>query len=218
MAKEKFRQKTVEFKIVNKKKAQPLNENQSAQVGDKVTYAGKRGYIIGQAQNGDWLVQIQGSSDFVNPKDVKVVGMKAKTMELPYKFDEKTQKVLFEQFVRCGIFMGRTPVKTTNCYVRYSNWNQAKMNENINVYSDGQMVQMPKEQVQVFEDPNDFANPQDYVEGTIDGPDGVPIPILVNSIDFTAAIGASDNVRIILNPDGDMQLDNVPRELVSVSI
>ena len=77
-------QKTVEFKVVQKPQA--LNEN--AQVGDKVIHDGQRGYIIGQAQNGDWLVQVQGTSSFVNPKDVKVVGVKAKTMELPYKFDE----------------------------------------------------------------------------------------------------------------------------------
>lgn len=216
MAKEKFRRKTVEFKIVEKKKTQPLNE--SAQVGDKVTYNGQRGYIIGQAQNGDWLVQVQGSSNFVSPKDVKVVGMKAKVMEPPYKFDEKTQKVLFEQLVRCGIFMGNTPVKTSNCYVKYSSWKDAQMNENVGVYSDGDYVQMPKEQVRVFEDPNNFANPQDYVEGTIDGLDGTPEPILVNSLDFTAAIGDADNVRIIRNPDGDMQLDTVAKGLVSVSI
>lgn len=216
MAKEKFRRKTVEFKIVEKKKTQPINE--SAQVGDKVTYNGQRGYIIGQAQNGDWLVQVQGSSNFVSPKDVKVVGMKAKVMEPPYKFDEKTQKVLFEQLVRCGIFMGNTPVKTSNCYVQYSSWKDAQMNENVGVYSDGDYLQMPKEQVRVFENPNDFANPQDYVEGTIDGPDGSPVPILVNSIDFTAAIGEADNVRIIRNPDGDMQLDTVPRGFVSISI
>lgn len=216
MAKEKFRQKTVEFKIVEKKKAQPLNE--SAQVGDKVTYNGQRGYIIGQAMNGDWLVQVQGSANFVSPKDVKVVGMKAKTMELPYKFDEKTQKVLFEQLVRCGIFMGNTPVKTSNCYVKYSSWKNAQMNENVGVYSDGNYLQMPKDQVRVFEDPNNFANPQDYVEGTIDGLDGTPEPILVNSVDFTAAIGDADNVRIIRNPDGDMQLDTVAKGLVSISI
>jgi len=216
MAKEKFRRKTVEFKIVEKKKSQPLNE--SAQVGDKVTYNGQRGYIIGQAQNGDWLVQVQGSANFVNPKDVKVMGMKAKVMEPPFKFDEKTQKLLFEQLVRCGIFMGNTPVKTKNCYVKYSSWNNAKLNENVGMYSDGEYLQLPKEQIRVFEDPNDFANPQDYVEGTMDGPDGSPEPILVNSLDFTAAIGEADSVRIIRHPEGDMELLSVPRGLVSVSI
>jgi len=217
MANEKFRKKEVKFKIVEKKKAQPLNE--SAQVGDKVTYSGKRGYIIGQAQNGDWLVQIQGSADFVNPKDVKVVGMKAKTMEPPYKFDEKTQKVLFEKYVRCGIFMGSTPVKTTNCHVKYSHWLGAKLQENVNVYSDGVLNQMPKENVRVFEDPNDFANPQDYVEGSFVNEMGDNEDILVNSIDFTAGIGDADQVQIIRHPESpEPQLETMPKGLIKVLI
>jgi hypothetical protein len=199
MANEKFRKKEVKFKMIEKKKAQPLNE--TAQVGDKVTYSGKRGYIIGQAQNGDWLVQIQGSSDFVNPKDVKVMGMKAKTMEPPFKFDEKTQKVLFEKYVRCGIFMGNIPVKTTNCVVKYSQWVNAQVNENVNVYSDGNLTQMQKENVRVFEDPNDFANPQDYVEGSFVNEMGDNEDILVNSIDFTAGIGDAGQVQIIRHPE-----------------
>jgi hypothetical protein len=52
----------------------------------------------------------------------------------------------------------------------------------------------------------------------MDGPDGSPVPILVNSLDFTAAIGDADNVRVILNPDGDMELATFPRGLISVSI
>ena len=216
MANEKFRRKTVEFKLVEKKKARPINE--SAQVGDKVTYSGKRGYIIGQAQNGDWLVQIQGSADFVSPKDVKVVGLKAKTMELPYKFDEKTQKVLFEQYIKCGIYMGNTPVKTSNCVVKYSAWRDAKVNENVNVYSDGELTQMPKENVRVFEDPNDFANPQDYVEGELLLPSGNE-PILVDSIGFTEAYGEADQVKVIRNPGTpEAQMDLKPRGTIKILI
>lgn len=208
-------QKLVEGKIVKKAKAESLNEN--AQVGDKVIYDGKRGYIIGQAQNGDWLVQVQGSANFVNPKDVKVVGIKAKTMELPYKFDEKTQKVLFEQFVRCGIFMGNTPVKTNNCYVKYSQWRDAKLNENVNVISDGELNMMPKENVRVFEDPNNFANPEDYVDGVEIDPntDDAVANILVNAIDYSKAIGDADPVKVIRGPESpDPQLDTLPRALV----
>lgn len=208
-------QKLIEGKIVKKAKAESLNEN--AQVGDKVIYDGKRGYIIGQAQNGDWLVQVQGSANFVSPKDVKVVGIKAKTMELPYKFDEKTQKVLFEQFVRCGIFMGNTPVKTNNCYVKYSQWRDAKLNENVNVISDGELNMMPKENVRVFEDPNNFANPEDYVDGVEIDPntDDAVANILVNAIDYSKAIGDADPIKVIRGPESpDPQLDTLPRALV----
>ena len=206
-------QKTVEFKVVQKPKA--LNEN--AQVGDKVVYDGQRGYIIGQAQNGDWLVQVQGTSQFVSPKDVKVMGVKAKTMELPYKFDEKTQKVLFEQFVKCGIFMGNTPIRTTNCFVKYSQWRDANMNENVNVMADGELNIMPKENVRVFEDPNDFANPADYVDGVeIDEASGDAISnILVNAIDYTQGLGDADPIRVIRNPESqDPQLDTLPKAKV----
>ena len=215
MANEKFREKIVEFEVIEKKKTQPLNE--SAQVGDKVTYKGQRGYIIGQAQNGDWLVQVQGTSDFVNPKDVKVVGIKAKTMELPYKFDEKTQKVLFEQFVKCGIYMGNTPVKIQGCYVKYSQWRDANLTENVNVISDGELNQMPKEQVRVFEDPNDFANPDDYVEGVIiDKVSGNAIEnVLINAVDYSAAIGVAGEVRILRQPESsEPQLESLPKVLL----
>ena len=203
-------QKIVEFKLVEKTKAETLNEN--AQIGDKVIYNGKRGYIIGQAQNGDWLVQVQGTADFVDPKKVKVVGMKAKTMELPYKFDEKTQKVLFEQFVRCGVFMGNTPIKTQNCYVKYSQWKAAQLHENVNVMSDGELNIMPKENVRVFEDPNDFANPEDYVDGVEINAEGDAVEnILVNAIDYSKALGDADPVRIIRGPETpDPQLDTLP--------
>lgn len=214
---ERFREKTIEFKVVEKKEnSQPLNE--SAQVGDKVTYAGKRGYVIGAAMNGDLLVQIQGSADFVDPKKVKIVGIKAKTMEMPMKFDEKTQKVLFEQFVRCGIYMGNTPIKISNCFVKYSQWRDAKVNENVNVFSDGELAQLPKEQVKVFEDPNEFADPTDYVEGTVNHANGVE-NVLVNSIDFTAGIGDADLVKIIKNPGTpEAEVDSVPKGMVSVLI
>jgi hypothetical protein len=215
MAKEKFREKILEFKVVEKKKAQKLNE--SIQVGDKVTYDGKRGFIIGQASNGDLLVQIQGSSEFISPNKVKLVGIKAKTMELPYKFDEKTQKVLFEQFVRCGIFMGNTPVKLNNCYVRYSQWRNAKLDENVNVISDGELNILPKNNVRVLEDPNQFANPEDYVEGVvIDQLSGDAVAnVLINAIDYTRAVGDADPVKIIRGPESpNPQLETLPKSLL----
>jgi hypothetical protein len=214
MSNERFREKTIDFKIVQKKKSTSLNE--SAQIGDKVTYDGKKGYVIGQSLNGDLLVQVQGSVDFAKPSKVKVMGMKAKAMELPIKFDEKTQKVLFEQFIRCGIYMGNTPVKTSNCFVKYSQWKDAKINENINVISDGEFNTLPKENVKIFDDPNDFANPQDYVPGVeIDPVTGDAISnVLMHALDFSQSMGAGDStpVRIIRGPESDNpQMDTVSK-------
>jgi hypothetical protein len=216
MAKERFREKILEFKVTEKKKkAEALNE--SAQVGDKVIYNGQRGYVIGQSRDGDLLVQIQGSSDFVKPSAVKVVGMKAKVMEPPIKFDEKTQKVLFEQFVRCGIYMGNTPIKTNNCYVKYSQWRDAAMNESVNVLSNGELNIMPKENVRVYEDPNQFANPEDYIEGVIvDGATGEVVEnILINAVDYTNAIGDAEGVKVIRNPESpEPRLEVLPKSLL----
>jgi len=196
--------------LVNDKSPTPLNE----QVGDKVIYKKQRGFIIGQAQNGDWLIQVQGNSYFAKPSEVKILGAKVKTLEPPIKFDDKTQKVLFEQFVRCGIFMGNTPVKTRGCYVRYSEWRDAGLNENVNVISDGELNQLPKEQVRVFEDPNEFANPEDYVKGVvIDEASGDVIEnVLINAIDYSGTIGEADSVRIIRGPESsDPQIENLPK-------
>jgi hypothetical protein len=215
MAKEKFREKIVEFKIKAKKPVKALNE--SAQVGDKVSYKGQRGYVIGQATNGDLLIQVQGTADFAKPSDVKVLGMKAKTMELPFKFDEKTQKVLFEQFVKCGIFVGNTPIKTSNCYVKYSQWKNAKLDEDVNVMSDGQLSILPKNNVKVFEDPNNFANPEDYVEGVIiDETTGDAIEnVLINAIEYTEAIGNNNPVRVIRGPESpEPRLETMPKAVL----
>jgi len=203
-------------KILNKELGgKQLNEN--AQLGDKVLHKGQRGYIIGQTANGDYIVQVQGSTDFVKPSEVKVLGVKPKTIEPPFKFDEKTQKVLFEQYVKCGIFMGNTPVKTANCFVKYSDWKTAGLNENVNVFTDGELSIMPKENVRVFEDPNNFANPQDYVEGVIiNEVNGEAIEnVLINAIDYSGAIGSTENVRVIKgHKSGNPELINLSKAIL----
>lgn len=189
-----------------------LNEN--AQLGDKVLYKGHRGYVIGQTFDGDFVIQVQGSTSFVKPKDVKVLGIKTKTMEPPFKFDEKTQKVLFEQFVKCGIYMGNVPVKVSNCYVKYSEWKSAGLNENVNVFTEDGLNIMPRENVRVFEDPNNFANPQDYVEGVIiDEASGNALEnVMINAIDYSSAIGDAENIRVIRGyKEGNPELSNFPK-------
>ena len=216
MAKEKFREKIVEFEVVNKKKIQPLNE--SAQLGDKVIYKGQRGFIIGQAQNGDWLVQIQGSSDFVNPKDVKVVGIKAKTMEMPMKFDEKTQKLLFEQFVKCGIYMGNTPVKTNGCVVKFSDWNGADDDKPIGVIVEGRSTVLPKKQIRILEDINSFADPTPYAWGIYTDQSGESEDVLVNSLEFADSYADAQGVTIIRNIDTTPTAVQVPKDSIQPNL
>lgn len=189
-----------ESKNVKKKLNKKLNE---AQIGDTVLLDKQKGYIIGQM--GDKiLVQVQGSTNCVTPKDVKVLNAKVETQKPPYEFDKLTlqnltTKALFEQFVRCGIYVGNTPVKTNNCYTKYSDWKDAENDKPINVLIEGSITIMPKSQVRILEDVNDFANLDNYIEGVeIDESTGDAISnVKINAMDYTNALGDADPVRII---------------------
>ena len=76
---------------------------------------------------------------------------------------------------------------------------------------------VPRENVKVFEDPNDFANLQDYVDGVqIDPETGDAIEnMLINAVDYTNAIGDSDPVRVIKGPDSpEPKLETLPKALI----
>jgi hypothetical protein len=193
-----------------------LNE---AQLGDKVMLGKERGYLIGQSSNGEWIVQIQGSTKMAKDKDVKVISGHAQNVILkpPMKFDDKTQKLLFEQFIKCGIFYGNVPIKMNDCYVRYSEFSKARSGENINVLIEGNLNIMSKDQVKIFDDPNDFANPLDYVEAVIidDVSKEAIANILVHAGDYSNSIGDADPVRVITNPNQeDSKLETLPKGMV----
>lgn len=189
-----------------------LNETN---LGDKVLLNKERGYVIGQTSDGKWIIQIQGSTKTATDKDVKVLrgAVQNVTLKPPMKFDDKTQKLLFEQFIKCGIFYGNVPIKTNDCYVRYSEFVKAKEGEPLNVLIEGNLNIMPKEQVKIFEDPNNFANPQDYVKAVIIGENEDVIDnILVHAGDYSQAIGDADPVRVILGPDSENpEMDTLPK-------
>jgi hypothetical protein len=118
------------------------------------------------------------------------------------RFNEKTQKLLFEQYVKCGIFYRTVPVKINGCYVKYSDYLQGS--PNVNVLIEGDLSIIPRDQVQVLENPQDFANPQDYVEGVeINTETGEAINnIMIHAGDYISSIGDADPVRIIQGIDG----------------
>jgi len=93
--------------LFTKKTNKSLNEslNEYAQITDRVIYDKLKGNIIGQL--GDkFIVQVQGSTYLVNSDDIKEFYKKQNLTTKPHmKFDEKTQKLLFEQYVKCGILM-----------------------------------------------------------------------------------------------------------------
>lgn len=176
-----------------------------AQLGDSVIYKKMKGVITG-AIGDQVIVSVQSSSYScdINSKDLKVVGNRAKITKPPFKFDEKTQKLLFEQFIRCGIYMNNVPVKTNDCYVKYSDFRDAKPEEKINVMVEGQLNIMEKNNIQIYEDINEFANPEHYVEGVIiDEENGEVVEnVLLNVEDYTLAQGDAEMVRVIRG-DGD---------------
>ena len=136
------------------------NLNEDAQIGDTVTVKGKKGYVIGQLGDGDFLVQVQYSTEQAKPSEVKPIGKKPEILtQPPYKFDKKTlqnltTKSLFEQYVKCGIYMGSTPVKVNDCYVKFNEWNEAENEKPVAVLSEGQSMFFPKDQVRILQDIN----------------------------------------------------------------
>lgn len=192
------------------KKEKKLNE---AQIGDTVMFNKQKGYVIGQI-GGNLLVQVQGSSELVDPSKVKVMGAKVKTLKPPFKFSKETQKLLFEQYVKCGIYVGQAAVKTSDCYVRYSDWAEASDNDQINIVVEGQLTLLPKVQIKIFENTNDFANLDNYVEGVVvdEVTEEAIENVRINVVDYTEGIGDADPVRIIRGGDDENPVtDTVPK-------
>lgn len=191
--------------------------NEEVQVLDKVIYDKARGYVTGQI-DGKMIVMVQGSTYLVDPKELKEFNKKPDTtLKPPMKFDDKTQKLLFEQFVKCGIYQGNIPVKIQNCYVRYDHWKDARLDEQIKVIVEGNTSFIAKEQIRVFEDINDFANPDNFVPGVlVDQGNGAALEnVLVNVIDYTNTIGDADSVKVIREaPTGEQEIQTVPKAMV----
>jgi hypothetical protein len=175
-------------------KAKILKEN--VQLQDTVILDKQKGYVTGKMLNGDLIVQIQGSTKLAKPADVKVVNSKVETIKPPFKFDKETQKVLFEQFVRCGIYMNNTPIKINDCYVQYAQWKDSNDDEKLNVMIEGQVSMIDKRQVRILEEVNDFANPSAFIPGWIKDNETLR-EVLYNAIDYTHAKGDADMVRVI---------------------
>jgi hypothetical protein len=203
-------------KIDTSKKAnESLNEEH--QLLDKVYHDKQRGDIIGEFE-GKFIVMVQGNTYMVDPKDIKEYKKKPDVLVQPHmKFDEKTQKLLFEKYVKCGVYLGNVPIKMNDCYVKYSQWENAKDEQQIKVLVEGNATFMPKSQVRIYENPNDFANPDNYVPGVIinEETEEPYENILLNAIDFVRAIGEADGVEIIKTlEDGSQEIQSMPKSSI----
>jgi len=192
-----------------------LNE---VQVGDTVIFDKQKGYVIGKTYDDNYIIQVQGSSHLAKSNEVESVKKEEPTQKPPFKFDKLTlqnltTKALFEQYVRCGIYMGSVPVKLNNCYTKYSDWNDAENEKDISVLVEGSVSLLPKSQIRILEDVNNFANLDNYIEGVEVDETGEAISnVMINAIDYTEAIGDAEPVRIIRG-DGvsEPTVDTVPK-------
>lgn len=202
------------FEKVKIKKEETLKTlNESVQIGDTVRLDGKKGFVIGEL-GGKIIVQIQGNTEYVAPSKVKENTPKPKEeVKPPMKFDEQTQKLLFEQMVRCAIYMDNVPIKLHGCYVKYSSWAVAQNEQQIKVMVEESPTFMPKSQVRLFEDINAFANEDNYIPGVIidEETEDALENILLNAIDYSEAIGDADPVRIIKGEGEEQELQTLPK-------
>lgn len=204
---------------------QPINESVSEQdflkeyyqIEDTVRLNKEKGFIIGQIE-GKNLVMVQGNTYLVDDKDLTEYKKKVDlaTLKVPHmmKCDEETQKLLFEQMVRCGVYMGNVPVKLTDCFVKYSSWEKAKDDQQVKVLIEGNTSFLPKSQVRIFENLDDFANPDNYVPGVIidEASEDALENVLINAIDYSGAIGDADAVKIIRkSPEGVQEIQTMPK-------
>ena len=189
----------------------PLNE--TVQIGDAVVLDGAKGFVIGEVE-GKVIVQLQGNTQLVDPKQVKEHKKKPEFTTVPHmKFDEETQKLLFEQYVKCGVYLGNVPIKVNDCYVKYSSWEKANLEQPIKVLVEGNVTFIPKSQVRIYEDLNDFANEENYIPGVIidESNEQVLENILINAIDYTNAIGDADAVKVVRQTLNGQELQTMPK-------
>jgi len=186
--------------------------NESVQIGDAVKLDGQKGFVIGEI-GGKVIVQIQGNTKLVDPSKVKENKKPDLQVEPHMKFDDETQKLLFEQYVRCGIFMGNVPIKLNDCFVKYSSWEKATPEKQIKVLMEGNTTFVTKSQIRIFEDINDFANEDNYIPGVIidETNEDALENILINAIDFSNAIGDADAVKIIRKTVNGQEMQTMPR-------
>lgn len=183
-----------------------IHESLEPQVLDKVSYKGKKGQIVSILGNGDIILEVAGSTVEAAPSEIKIITNREDNVPAPYKFDKTTLKALYEQMVECGIYMNNICISQPNCYVKYSDWQEAKDDDNINILMLNESHAMQKKYVKIHEDVNSFANIDDYVSGVEVTADGEAIRnVLINVNDYLAAEGGNNSVRVLIDTDDENQ-------------
>lgn len=173
---------------------------------------GQKGQIIAKLPMSDnFIVNVNGHTIEAPAKTLKLATDKPDTVACPYRFDPVTLKTLFEQYVHCGMFINENQITPNNCYVKYSDFINAKDNEDLTIVIDGQKSAANKKYIRIMEEVNDFANVNDYVPGVELSNNGVELRnILFNINDYNRAEGAASPVRVIITNNDKQILDYLP--------
>lgn len=182
-----------------------LNEGAKPTVYDNVKLSdGRRGQIICQMANGDFIVSVAGRTVECAQNSVSMVTERPDTVECPYKFDEATLKGLFEQYVHCGMFMNGIRMTPDDCVAKYSDYVFTPDNEKMPVIVEGQKLLIDRKYIKVFDEVNEFANVNEYK---------LLGESYYNTKDFQIAESTgnmSKPVRALVNKSDKWKLMNVP--------
>lgn len=212
--------KKTKKKIVIKKKnesAQPtlaepdiidqiLTESAKPTVLDNVKLSdGRRGQIIYQMANGDFIVNVAGRTVECAQSSVSMINERPDTVECPYKFDPNTLKGLFEQYVKCGMFMNGVRMTPEDCKMKYSDYVSAGNEDKVPVLVENQKLFIDRKYLRILEDVNTFANVAEYEK--------LGDKYFYNKKDFSLAESANNMsapVRVLANTGDKWELMTVP--------
>lgn len=181
---------------------------------DTVEFKGKRGTVQAVHPDGSLTLMVEGMTVDCSPREVKILTDRIDTMKAPYKFDKKTQAALMEQYVACGIYQSGIRVTANDCYVNYAEYDRKKDYQNVSVINEGSTVLIPKRNIRIFEDVNEFANVDNYVEGVYMNGEQAAQNILINAIDYTDAIAGNEPVRCIINLEENPKVVELPKDSI----
>lgn len=142
---------------------QILMESAKPTVLDNVRLSdGRKGQIIYQMANGDFIVNVAGRTVECAQNSVSMITERPDTVEVPYKFDPNTLKGLFEQYVKCGMFMNGIKMTPDDCKLKYFDYVNAANDDKVSVLVENQKLLIDRKYLKVLEDVNTFANVAEY--------------------------------------------------------
>ena len=185
--------------------AKALNESAEPNVLDWVICNnGAKCQIIAKMPNGEFILNDAGKTIQCSASYFKLAVPKVDEVPVPFKYDKNTLKGLYEQMVRAGMFMNNNQITPNDCYVKYSEYKDAKDDDDIRLVIEGQTTYASKRYIRVLEDVNEFANPADYVDGVEVASDGSTLRQLkINKKDYETGVGSSAPVRVLVDCDSE---------------